>query len=84
VHEPERAAQVVRRVRSLARSHGVDPDIVETTYRTLVEAMTELEDPRRQEARVALISRPHPGRRPPPAPLRPLPAPVGCPACECA
>jgi isochorismate pyruvate lyase len=43
VHAPERVEEVIQRVRGLAESHGVDPAIVEGTYRSLIEALTDLQ-----------------------------------------
>ncbi|PWW58259.1 chorismate mutase [Actinokineospora spheciospongiae] len=43
VRSPDRVEQVVRRVRGLAEEHGTDPDVVESTYRALITALTDLQ-----------------------------------------
>jgi isochorismate pyruvate lyase len=43
VQAPRRVEQVVTRVRDLAREQGVDPDLVEQVYRTMIAHFIEIE-----------------------------------------
>jgi isochorismate pyruvate lyase len=43
VQAPARVEQVVANVRRLAADEGAPPDVVERVYRTLITALTELE-----------------------------------------
>uniref|UniRef100_A0AAU2VT26 Chorismate mutase n=1 Tax=Streptomyces sp. NBC_00008 TaxID=2903610 RepID=A0AAU2VT26_9ACTN len=43
VRSPARVEQVISKVRRLADEHGVEPGIVEATYRTLITELTELQ-----------------------------------------
>nr|WP_026247964.1 chorismate mutase [Streptomyces sp. SID8354] len=43
VRSPQRVERVVARVRSLADSHGMDPNIAERTYRALIAALTDMQ-----------------------------------------
>jgi isochorismate pyruvate lyase len=43
VRAPQRVEQVIARVRALAAAQGAIPDVVERTYRALIEAFTEAE-----------------------------------------
>jgi isochorismate pyruvate lyase len=43
VRAPDRVAQVVARVRGLAAVAGGDPDVVERTYRAMIQAFIDLE-----------------------------------------
>jgi isochorismate pyruvate lyase len=43
VPAPERAARVVANARALAEKHGAPPEAVERVYRSLIDAMIELE-----------------------------------------
>lgn len=43
VRAPQRVEQVIARVRALAEAQGALPDVVERTYRALIEAFTEAE-----------------------------------------
>lgn len=43
VRAPDRVAQVIGTVRSLAAESGADPDVVEATYRAMIGAFIELE-----------------------------------------
>jgi isochorismate pyruvate lyase len=49
VRAPQRVEQVIARVRALALQHGALPDVVERTYRTLIEAFTDAEHRRWQQ-----------------------------------
>lgn len=52
VRAPDRVAQVVGRVRTMAQRHTLDPDIVEAAYRAMIEGFiqTELAEKARLEA----------------------------------
>lgn len=43
VRSVDRVEQVITRVRGHAESSGIDPDIVEATYRALIGALTEFQ-----------------------------------------
>lgn len=43
VRDPARVAQVIARVRQAALEHGAHPDVVERTYRAMVDAFVEVE-----------------------------------------
>ncbi|MBM0277688.1 chorismate mutase [Micromonospora tarensis] len=43
VRAPERVAQVVARVRTLASRAGADPDVIERIYRGMIQAFIDLE-----------------------------------------
>ena len=43
VQAPARVEQVVANVRRMAEDEGAPPDVVERVYRTLIKALTELE-----------------------------------------
>lgn len=49
VRAPQRVEQVIARVRALAQQHGALPEVVERTYRTLIEAFTDAEQRRWQQ-----------------------------------
>ena len=53
VRSPDRVALVVAKVRALAEENGAPPEIVEATYRALIEALTELQLARLAERRTA-------------------------------
>ena len=43
VRAPDRVGQVVDKVRALAGEAGADPDVVERTYRAMIDAFIDLE-----------------------------------------
>lgn len=43
IREPQRIRVVINNVRSLAGEFGVDPDIVENVYRTMIDAFIDFE-----------------------------------------
>ena len=43
VRGTDRVRRVLDRIRALAESHGLDPTIAERTYRTLIDALTEMQ-----------------------------------------
>jgi chorismate mutase len=43
VRGADRVRQVLDRIRARAESHGLDPTIAERTYRTLIDALTEMQ-----------------------------------------
>nr|AFV52121.1 chorismate mutase [Streptoalloteichus sp. ATCC 53650] len=43
VRSPDRVEQVIARVRDRAAELGVEPDVVERTYRALITALTDLQ-----------------------------------------
>lgn len=55
VHAPARVEQVIAHVRDVAQRHGGLPDVVEATYRTLIETFTVAE--RAEQRRLAELQR---------------------------
>ncbi|MEV5505210.1 chorismate mutase [Streptomyces orinoci] len=51
VRSRDRVEQVIAKVRGLAEQNGMPPDIVEATYRTLIEELTRLQLERLAERR---------------------------------
>ncbi|WP_112733136.1 chorismate mutase, partial [Micromonospora noduli] len=43
VRAPDRVAQVVARVRTLASEAGADPDLIERIYRSMIQAFIDME-----------------------------------------
>lgn len=43
VKAPKRVEQVIQKVRDLAKSEGLEPDIAEKTYRTLIKCFIDYE-----------------------------------------
>ncbi|MET8122547.1 chorismate mutase [Micromonospora sp. NPDC005189] len=43
VRAPDRVAQVVARVRTLANEAGADPDLIERIYRSMIQAFIDME-----------------------------------------
>lgn len=43
VRSPDRTVQVLDRVRTLAQSHALDPNVVEAAYRSMIEGFIQTE-----------------------------------------